>query len=84
MALKKQTMADYIREQMPLIPMDRICRNLGIPGISDGHLIDTTTIVEVNEKGKVMLINGTKPKEVPLHRMNDDIEVVPEEVGEEA
>lgn len=82
MANRKMSMADYICEMLPKIPMERICRNLGIPGIGDGHLADRETIVEVNAKGQVMWINGEKPKSVPLDQI-EEIEVVPEEVAEE-
>ena len=82
MANRKMSMADYIREMNYRIPMERICRNLGIPGISDGHLCDQTTIVEVNAKGQVLWINGEKPKTVALDRAEEN-EYVPEEVAEE-
>lgn len=82
MANRKMSMADYIREMNYKIPMERICRNLGIPGISDGHLHDNDTIVEVNAKGQVLWINGEKPKAVALDRAEEN-EYVPEEVAEE-
>lgn len=75
---KKMTMAEYIREMNYQIPMDRICRNLGISGISDGHLTDTETVVEVNSKMQVMAVNGKQPKAVKLDRA-EEIEVVPED-----
>ncbi len=75
------TMAEYIRDMLPQIPMDRICRNLGIPGIGDGHLVDNTTVVEVNSKMQVMTVNGKLVKEVKLDRAYE-IEVVPEDEAE--
>lgn len=79
---KTFTLKDYLIQQLPQKPIDTLCRSLGLPGIWEGHLNDTSTIVEVNGKGQIVTVGGVMPKKVDLTRA-EEVEVVHEEPDEE-
>lgn len=80
---RKLSMREFILEFLPKKTDKWICRSLGIPNIWEGHLQDTTTIVEVNSKNQVMTVNGKRVSPVPLES-TEELEVEGEPEAEEA
>jgi hypothetical protein len=54
------TLAEYIRRNLPLIPAEDLCRNVGIDTINNQHISDEVTVVELDDDGKVAEVY--KPK----------------------
>ena len=54
-------LATWLREQLPIRRIESICDELGLQGIGEGHLLDMSTMVELDAKGVVVTVGGVRP-----------------------
>jgi hypothetical protein len=77
------SMAEYIRESLPVKRIETICHSLGISGIGEGHLVDNQTMVELTDAGQVISVGGQPVKAVELDKAVEEVEVVPDAPDDE-
>lgn len=54
--ITRETMAEFIRNRLPIWKPEDICAALRLSTFSDGHMVDEETVVEVSPTGKVLSI----------------------------